>query len=104
MPGSEAAMDPAPDYGEATYTGHGRLEGRIASSLLEAMVIGIDMRTQALGSGKVGVLVEAAPGARIEPRDLAVIREELSAALEVFNLQLQVKGRDRGLYYSDGVR
>jgi NAD(P)-dependent dehydrogenase (short-subunit alcohol dehydrogenase family) len=30
MPGSEAAMDPAPDYGEATYRGFGRLEGRAA--------------------------------------------------------------------------
>ena len=29
-PGSEAAMDPRPDYGEATYRGSGRLAGKAA--------------------------------------------------------------------------
>src|SRR5215213_1951367 len=28
MPGSSAAMDPPPDYGEATYKGSGRLAGK----------------------------------------------------------------------------
>lgn len=29
-PGSEAAMTPRPDYGEASYHGHGRLTGKAA--------------------------------------------------------------------------
>lgn len=29
-PGSTAAMDPAPDHGEESYVGHGRLEGKVA--------------------------------------------------------------------------
>jgi NAD(P)-dependent dehydrogenase (short-subunit alcohol dehydrogenase family) len=29
-PGSEARMRPAPDFGEKSYRGHGRLEGRVA--------------------------------------------------------------------------
>jgi hypothetical protein len=28
--GSSGALDPPADYGEASYTGHGRLEGRAA--------------------------------------------------------------------------
>jgi len=28
MPGSSAAMDPPPDYGEASYKGSGRLSGK----------------------------------------------------------------------------
>ncbi|WP_459205794.1 glucose 1-dehydrogenase [Pseudomonas sp. MLB6B] len=30
VPGSQARMDPYPDCGEESYTGHGRLEGKIA--------------------------------------------------------------------------
>src|SRR5215218_1831616 len=29
-PGLESEMTPRPDYGEASYRGHGRLEGRVA--------------------------------------------------------------------------
>jgi hypothetical protein len=38
-PGLESEMTPRPDYGEASYQGHGRLQGRV--TLITGEVVGV---------------------------------------------------------------
>jgi NAD(P)-dependent dehydrogenase (short-subunit alcohol dehydrogenase family) len=54
MPGSSAAMDPPPDYGEASYRGSGRLEGK------KAIITGADS-----GIGRAVALAFAREGADV---------------------------------------
>src|SRR4051794_41013730 len=54
MPGSSAAMDPPPDYGEATYKGSGRLAGK------KSIITGADS-----GIGRAVALAFAREGADI---------------------------------------
>src|ERR1700759_3281399 len=54
MPGSSAAMDPNPDYGETSYEGHGRLSGK------KAVITGADS-----GIGRAVALAFAREGADI---------------------------------------
>ena len=54
MPGSSAAMTPQPDYGEATYKGAGRLQGK------EAVITGADS-----GIGRAVALAYAREGADV---------------------------------------
>ena len=54
MPGSSAAMDPQPDYGETSYEGHGRLSGK------KAVITGADS-----GIGRAVALAFAREGADV---------------------------------------
>src|SRR5690242_9611440 len=54
MPGSSAAMTPQPDYGEATYKGAGRLQGK------KAVITGADS-----GIGRAVALAYAREGADV---------------------------------------
>ncbi len=54
MPGSSAAMDPQPDYGENSYRGSGRLEGK------KAVITGADS-----GIGRAVALAFAREGADV---------------------------------------
>ncbi|MFO7533154.1 MAG: SDR family NAD(P)-dependent oxidoreductase, partial [Candidatus Limnocylindrales bacterium] len=53
-PGLEAEMEPAPDYGESSYEGHGRLSGKVA------LITGADS-----GIGRAVALAYAREGADI---------------------------------------
>ena len=62
VPGSSAAMDPPPDYGEDSYRGSGKLDGKCA------IITGADSgigRAVALAFASEGadILIVAAPGA-----------------------------------------
>src|SRR6266436_974927 len=67
VPGSEKLMDPPADHGETSYTGHGRLDGRIA------IVTGADS-----GIGRAVAIAFAKEGANIV---LSYLPEEESDAL-----------------------
>ena len=75
MPGSSAAMDPQPDYGEDSYKGSGKLEGK------KALITGADS-----GIGRAVALAFAREGADVfvsylsEDEDAAETRRLIEAA------------------------
>ncbi len=77
-PGLAAKMDPRPDHGEASYVGHGRLEGR------RALVTGADS-----GIGRATAIAFAREGADVA---MVYLPEEQPDAAEVIAL-IEAEGR-----------
>ena len=71
-PGLAGKMDPIPDHGEKSYTGHGRLKGR------KALITGGDS-----GIGRAAAIAFAREGADVA---ISYLPEEESDAIEVIKL------------------
>jgi hypothetical protein len=52
VPGHQTRMDPAPDCGEDSYVGHGRLEGKATSSPAETAVSAGPWPSSSPGKGR----------------------------------------------------
>src|SRR3954447_15777581 len=78
VPGSEKLMNPPADHGETSYTGHGRLDGRVA------IVTGADS-----GIGRAVAIAFAKEGADVV---LSYLPEEEADAREVVSV-IEKQGR-----------
>lgn len=85
-PGLAEAMDPKPDHGETSYTGHGRLSGR------KALLTGADS-----GIGRAAAIAFAREGADVA---LSFVEDEMPDAQEVAKL-IEAEGRKAVLLPGD---